>query len=86
MDQTEDGRRLKMLPILDEFTRECLEIEVARHLTARDVIGVLDRLFKERGAPAFLRSDNGPEFVACAIKEWLEKSGVKTLYIEPGSP
>ncbi len=86
MDQTEDGKRLKMLPIVDEFTRECLEIEVARHLTAQDVIGVLDRLFKERGAPAFLRSDNGPEFIAEAVKAWLAESGVKTLYIEPGSP
>ena len=86
MDQTEDGRRLKMLPVLDEFTRECLEIEVARHLTAADVISVLGRLFTERGAPRFIRSDNGPEFVACAIKEWLAKSGVATLYIEPGSP
>ena len=58
MDQTEDGRRLKMLPVVDEFTRECLEIEVARHLTAQDVIGVLERLFKEHGAPKFIRSDN----------------------------
>lgn len=86
MDQTEDGRRLKLLPVLDEFTRECLEIEVARHLTAADVIKVLDRLFKERGAPKFIRSDNGPEFIADAIKQWLAESGVETLYIEPGSP
>lgn len=84
--QTADGRRLKILPILAEFTRECLESEVARHLTAQDIIRVLDRLFKERGAPEFIRSDNGPEFVASAIKEWLAKSGVATLYIEPGSP
>lgn len=86
MDQTEDGRRLKLLPVVDEFTRECMEIEVARRLTAQDVIGVLDRLFTERGAPCFLRSDNGPEFIAQAIKEWLAKSGVATLYIEPGAP
>jgi putative transposase len=86
MDQTADGRRLKMLPVVDEFTRECLEIEVARQLTAQDVMRVLDRLFTERGAPEFIRSDNGPEFVACAIKEWLARSGVATLYIEPGSP
>lgn len=86
MDQMEDGRRLKMLPVLDELTRECLEIEVARHLTAQDVISTLDRLFTERGAPQFIRSDNGPEFVASAVKAWLEKSGVETLYIEPGSP
>lgn len=86
MDQTEDGKRLKMLPVVDEFTRECLEIEVARHLTAIDVIEVLDRLFKEHGAPNFIRSDNGPEFIADAIKQWLVESGVETLYIEPGSP
>ncbi len=86
MDQTEDGRRLKMLPIVDEFSRECLTVEVARHLTGQDVINTLDKLFKERGAPRHLRSDNGPEFVACAIKEWLANSKVETLYIEPGSP
>ncbi len=86
MDQTEDGKRLKILPIVDEFTRECLEIEVARHLSAKDVIRVLDRLFKERGAPEFIRSDNGGEFIANAVKAWLQKSQVETLYIEPGSP
>ncbi len=86
MDQTEDGRRLKMLPVVDEFTRECLDIEVARHLTARDVITVLERLFTEHGAPNFIRSDNGPEFIANTIKDWLQKSGVATLYIEPGAP
>lgn len=86
MDQTEDGRRLKMLPVVDEHTRECLTIEVARHFTAQDVVRTLDRLFKERGAPQFIRSDNGPEFVATAVKEWLASLGVSTLYIEPGSP
>jgi transposase InsO family protein len=86
MDQTQDGRRLKMLPIVDEYTRECLGVEVARHLTATDVVATLDRLFKERGAPKFMRSDNGPEFIARAVKEWLAKEQVETLYIEPGSP
>ncbi len=86
MDQTEDGRRLKMLPVVDEFSRECLTVEVARHLTAQDVVRTLARLFKEHGAPRYLRSDNGPEFVACAVKEWLATSKVETLYIEPGSP
>ncbi len=86
MDATEDGRRLKMLPVVDEFSRECLGIEVARHLTATDVVATLDRLFKEHGAPCYLRSDNGPEFVAHAVKDWLTKSGVATLYIEPGAP
>lgn len=86
MDQTEDGRRLKLLPIVDEYTRECLEIEVGRSLTAEDVVGVLGRLFVERGEPEYIRSDNGPEFIAEVVKQWLQESGVKTLYIEPGSP
>ena len=86
MDQTEDGRRLKLLPIVDEYTRECLEIEVSRSVTAEDVVGVLARLFVERGEPEYIRSDNGPEFIAEVVKQWLQKSGVKTLYIEPGSP
>ena len=86
MDQTADGRRLKMLPILDEHTRACLTVEVARHFTAQDIIRTLSRLFTERGAPGFIRSDNGPEFIATAVKEWLAASGVATLYIEPGSP
>ena len=86
MDQTLDGRRLKMLPIVDEYTRQCLTIEVERHFTSVDVMRVLDHLFKERGAPQFIRSDNGPEFIATAVKEWLSSSGVSTLYIEPGSP
>ena len=86
LDQTADGRRLKVLPVVDEYTRECLVMAVERSLTARDVVALLARLFRERGAPAYLRSDNGPEFIAQAIKAWLAKSGVATLYIEPGSP
>lgn len=86
IDQTEDGRRLKMLPILDEFTRECLSIDVTRSITAKDVIATLEHLFVVRGVPAHIRSDNGPEFIADAIKRWLSDSGVGTLYIEPGSP
>ena len=86
MDQTSDGRRLKLLPVVDEFTRECLAIEVERRLTARDVVATLAYLFELRGPPAFVRSDNGPEFVAAAVKAWLEASGSATLYIEPGSP
>lgn len=86
MDRTEDGRRLKMMPVVDEHTRECLTIEVERSITAEDVIGTLARLFGQRGAPAFVRSDNGPEFVARALKRWLTGSNVGTLYIEPGSP
>lgn len=86
MDQTEDGRRLKMLVVVDEYTRECLRIEVERSITAEDVVSSLAPLFWERGEPAFIRSDNGPEFIARAVEGWLEASGVKTLYIEPGSP
>jgi transposase InsO family protein len=85
-DQTTDGRPLKLLPIEDEYTRECLALDVARSITARDVIRTLDRLFAERGAPGFLRSDNGPEFIAQAIRDWLPRSGVQTLYIAPGAP
>ena len=86
MDRTEDGRRLKMMPVMDEHTRECLYIKVERSITAEEVIGTLARLFRQRGEPAFIRSDNGPEFVAAVLKRWLEASGVGTLYIEPGSP
>lgn len=85
-DQTADGRRLKILPVVDEYTRECLAMVVGRKLRATDVVRVLARLVRERGSPAHLRSDNGPEFVATTVKEWLTQEGVKTLYIEPGSP
>jgi putative transposase len=86
MDLTEDGRRLKMMPVVDEYTRECLSIDVERSITAEDVVSTLASLFLSRGEPAYIRSDNGPEFIAKAVKQWLEASGVKTLYIEPGSP
>jgi transposase InsO family protein len=86
MDQTDDGRRLKLLPVLDEFTREAHAILVERRITAEDVVEVLAALFRVHGEPAYLRSDNGPEFIATAVREWLARSGVQTLYIEPGSP
>jgi transposase InsO family protein len=86
MDQTEDGRTLKMMPIVDEYTRECMLVKVARSITAEDVVATLAGLFNERGAPEYIRSDNGPEFIAKVLKRWLESSGVGTLYIEPGSP
>lgn len=86
MDHTEDGRRLKVMPIVDEYTRECLALEIERSITASDVVGTLERLFTERGEPEYLRSDNGPEFIAEALKRHLAASGVGTLYIEPGSP
>jgi putative transposase len=85
-DQTQDGRSLKVLTVLDEFTRESPAIEVGRSIKAKDVIGVLEYLFMVRGVPGYIRSDNGPEFIADAIKKWLSESGVGTLYIEPGSP
>jgi putative transposase len=85
-DQTEDGRKLKLLTVLDEFTRESPVIEVGRSVRAKDVISVLEYLFMVRGVPKFIRSDNGPEFIADAIKKWLKKKHVGTLYIEPGSP
>jgi len=86
MDQTADGRRLKLLPVLDEFTREAHAILVARRIRAADVVELLASLFRVHGAPAYLRSDNGPEFIATVVKTWLARSGVTTLYIEPGSP
>jgi putative transposase len=86
MDLTEDGRRLKMMPIVDEYSRECLSIEVERSITAEDVVETLASLFDRRGEPAFIRLDNGPEFIAKAVKQWLNLSRVRTLYIEPGSP
>ncbi len=86
MDQTRDGKRLKMLPVVDEFTRECRTIEAERSMTAEDVVATLAYLFEIRGVPRHIRSDNGPEFIAGAVKEWLKQSGAGTLYIEPGSP
>jgi putative transposase len=85
-DQTADGRGLKMLPIVDEYTRECLTIEVERPLAATDVVSTLEYLFEVRGEPEHIRSDNGPEFIAEVVKGWLSRRGTKTLYIEPGSP
>jgi transposase InsO family protein len=85
-DQTSDGRRLKFLCVVDEFTRECLALEVGRSFRAKDVIAVLAGLIAQRGAPAHLRSDNGPEFVAKAVRAWLKAHAVGPLYIAPGSP
>jgi len=86
-DETEDGGRLKWLPICDEFTRESIALEVERHMTAHDVVRVLDNAVRERGcAPEFIRSDNGPEFIAKAVVDWVASRGFKTLFIAPGSP
>ena len=85
-DRTHDGRVIRMLTVIDEFTRQCLAIEVARRLRHDDVLDILARLFARHGAPDHIRSDNGSEFTAIAVRQWLPRLGVKTLYIEPGSP
>ena len=85
-DRTHDGKVFRMLCIIDEFTRECLSIRVERKLNSRDVLDELGELFVRHGPPEHIRSDNGPEFIATALREWLGRIGVQTLYIEPGSP
>jgi putative transposase len=85
-DRTQDGRALKWLTVVDEYTRECVLLEVSRSMKAKDVIEHLAGAITRRGAPKHIRSDNGPEFIAKAIRKWLEKAKVETLYIEPGSP
>ena len=85
-DRTREGRKFRMLNVMDEFTREALCIRVARKLNSADVIDVLADLFITRGTPAFVRSDNGPEFVATAVKGWINGVGARTAFIEPGSP
>ncbi len=84
--RTSDGRPFRLLTVIDEYTRECLAIDVARRLTAEDVLERLSGLFALRGVPDYLRSDNGPEFAARAVRDWLGRVGVETLFIEPGSP
>ena len=86
MTRTHDGRAVKILTIIDEHTRECLSMDVARRITKDDVLERLADLFVRRGVPKYIRSDNGPEFTAQAVRDWLEDLGVTTLYIEPGSP
>jgi transposase InsO family protein len=85
-DRTTNGRPLKWLSIVDEYTRECVALEIGRGITADRVIDVLADLFRIRGVPKHIRSDNGPEFIAQAIRQWLAQAGVETLYVEPGSP
>ena len=84
--RTHDGRALKLLTVLDEHTRECLAIVVARKIRAHDVLEVLADLFVRHGPPEYLRSDNGPEFTAKLVRRWLGRVGVEMLFIEPGSP
>ena len=85
-DHTHDGRKYRMLNIVDEFTHECLAIRIDRKLKSMDVIDVLSELFILRGVPEHVRSDNGPEFVATAVQEWIAAVGARTAYITPGSP
>jgi putative transposase len=84
--RTHDGRPVRMLTVIDEFTRECLAIDVARRLTSEHVLERLSDLFVCRGVPQHIRSDNGTEFTAKAVQDWLRRVRVKTLFIEPGSP
>ncbi len=86
MGRTHDGKAFRMLTVIDEYTRECLAIYVQRRLKALDVLECISDLMLVRGVPDHIRSDNGAEFTAHLIKDWLKKIGVKTLYIEPGSP
>ncbi|WP_454280858.1 IS3 family transposase [Sphingomonas sp. Marseille-Q8236] len=85
-ERTHDGRKFRILTIIDEASRECLALVVSRQLRHEDVLAALADLFIERGPPAHIRSDNGSEFIATAVQTWLGQIGVKTLYIAPGSP
>ena len=85
-DRTAEGRPRRLRAIVDEYTRECLSLDVARRRRSDDVLARLTQLFVERGPPTSLRSDNGPEFTAKAVRDWLARVGVPTLFIEPGSP
>jgi len=85
-DRTHNGRKFRMLNVIDEFTRECLAIRIDRRLKSTDVIDVLSDLFILRGVPGHVRSDNGPEFIAKAVREWIAAVGARTAFIEPGSP
>jgi transposase InsO family protein len=86
IDRTANGRVFKILNIIDEYTRECLAMLIARKIKNQDVIDLLFYFFSIRGIPEHIRSDNGPEFTARAVRKWLARLGVKTLFIERGSP
>ncbi len=85
-DRTREGRPLKLLNVIDEFTRECLTIEVAQKQSSRDVLRTLAGLMLKHGIPEYTRPDNRPEFMAKAVRDWLSRLEVGTLFIEPGSP
>jgi putative transposase len=86
MERTSDGRPLRILAVIDEFTRECLTLHVDRRIRSGDVLDQIYELFLSRGIPEYIRSDNGPEFAAKAVRKWLNRLDVTTLFIEPGSP
>ena len=86
LERTQDGRAFRILNIIDEYTRECLAVKIQRRLDHEDVQECLTELFCSHGVPVHLRSDNGPEFIAHALREWLNKLSLKPLFIEPGSP
>ena len=86
MTRTQDGRAVRMLAVIDEYTRECLAIRPGRHFRAHDVVACLGDLFISHGVPEHVRSDNGPEFTATVVREWLGRIGSRALFIEPGSP
>ena len=85
-DQTDEGRKFRMLTVIDEYTRECLAIPVKRRLNSMDVVETLGKLFINRGVPKYIRSDNGSEFTAAFVRRWLSQLNVNTLFITPGSP
>ena len=85
-DACANGQKLKCLTLIDEWTRECLAIIPEARIRSAEVINALSRLFAEHGSPAFIRSDNGPEFVAQNVQNWLKEQGVQTTYIQPGKP
>ena len=86
MERTSDGRPLRILAVIDEYTRECFALHVARRIRSGDVLDQRYELFLRRGLPEYIRSDNGPEFAAKAVRKWLNRLDVTTLFIEPGSP
>lgn len=85
-DRTHDGKVIKILTLINEYSRECLTIEVQRRLRSGDVLHAVADAMLAHGVPKFIRSDNGPEFIAKALRDWLQHVGVQTLFIEPGSP
>ena len=84
--QTHDGRKVRLMTLIDEFTRECLAIRVARRINSLGVLETMADVMLVRGVPEHIRSDNGPEMTAKIVRHWLAQVGAKTLYIEPGSP